>query len=142
MADIALSTSTAVIPGTNANIQSGTAGATVAVGNPIYRDAATSNSIKPADASLFASSVVAGFAITAANTGQKVFYVSRDASLTHGLDASQITPGATLYLSANAGRITITPGDLSNGEYLVILGQINNPETTMNFDPSTAVLKA
>jgi len=141
MAALTTPTATAVAPSSNANISSGTAGASVVIGTPVYLDTAAARVVKPANASTEAASIVAGIALNSAASGQKVFYATRDRSFTHGFTASEINPGAVVYLDDASGAMTITPSDLDAGDYQVIIGQINNPETTMNLIPTTGVLK-
>ena len=65
-----------------------------------------------------------------------------DTTFTHGFTASEITPGAFVYLDDTLGAYTVTAGDLTAGDYITFIGQINNPETTMNLAPKTPILSA
>lgn len=120
MANLTL-TASAVIPGSNAIIQTGVAGATIAAGDVLYKDTSDSNKLKLADANDASAIVraVAGIAVNSASAGQRVSYVTEDDNLTLGTTLFAI--GDTLILSATAGKIA-PDSDCASGMYKTILG--------------------
>ena len=141
MSALTTPTSTAVIPGTSASIQMFNAGATITIGHPVYFDSATST-VKEANADSSGSSAIAtviGVALNGGAIGQKIMVNLLDSAHTHGFTASEITPGAFVYLNDTAGTYTVTAGDLDQTDYFVYIGQINNPETTMNLAPKAPI---
>ena len=55
--------------------------------------------------------------------------------------ANSVLP-SSVYLDDNVGAYTVTAGDLTAGDYITFVGQINNPETTMNLAPKAPILSA
>lgn len=138
-------TAASVVPSSAALRNVGTAGASITAGQPVYIDTANGNVIKPANADAGATApayAAAGIAEHAAATGQRISYVYQDPSFTHGITASEIAPGQVVLLDDTAGGMTVTYTDIDAADYSTVIGQINNPETTMNLRPMTAVLKA
>lgn len=121
MADLTI-TATSVLASTNAQTAEGIAGATITAGQAVYVDTADSNKLKLADANSATASIVAGIALNGAAAGQPVEYVTED---------DDFTPGATLSISAAAGKGVyvlsdtaggIKPaGDLAAADYPVVL---------------------
>jgi urocanate hydratase len=105
-------------PGSNATVRSGTAGATITQGQPVYFDSATST-YKLADCNSATAAVRSpvGFALNAASAGQPIS-VQSGGDLTIG---ATLTPGAAYYLSGTAGA-TCPVADLTTGDYPVVLG--------------------
>jgi len=120
MADISI-TAANVKTGTGAAVTTGTAGGTITAGQPVYIDASDSNKIKAADANASAATAAAvGIALNGASANQPVSYCTRDsAGFTVG---ATLAIGDVLYVSNTAGGITVTPGDLTTGSYVVVLG--------------------
>ena len=117
MADLTI-TATSVIPGADAQITRGTAGATITAGMVVYKDTAASDVLKAADANASAlTAVVAGIALNGGSTGQTILYQT----------AGLITIGATVaagkpyVLSATAGLVA-AGADLTTGWYASYLG--------------------
>ena len=130
MADLTI-TAASVAKGANSVTKSGTAGAAITQGQPIYLAAATTT-LFPADADVLASAAVVGVALNAASTGQPVTY------LTYG----PITIGATVvvgtayYASATAGGIC-PEADLLTGDFATFLG-LATSTTVINVDITAA----
>jgi hypothetical protein len=145
MAALTTPTAASVIPSASASIQSGTAGGTITIGKPVYVDTANGNVIKEANADSTGSSTaatVAGVALCSVAINQKVFYAASDTAFAHGFTVSEIAPGDIVLLDDTTGAYTVTPGDLTAGDWVCYVGQINNPETTMNLAPKAPILKA
>ena len=111
-------TAGSVVAGADASFGTGTAGATITAGQPLYIDTANSNVLKTADANAsLLTSTVAGIALHAASTGQPIKYQ------TSGL----ITIGATvavgtIYVVSDTAGGIMPAADLSTGEYVAIIG--------------------
>ena len=120
MANISI-TAGSVLPGTNAKIRQGVAGATITAGQPLYYDSASS-SLKLADANVSATlATVVGIALQGASSGQRVEYVYDDDDFTPGATLSLATPDFGVYvLSATAGAIA-PHSDLAAAMYPVVL---------------------
>jgi hypothetical protein len=105
-----------VAPGTGSKTKSGTAGAAITQGQPVYLDA-TTKTLFPADADVLASAAVVGIALNAASTGQPVTYQT----------SGQVTIGATVvtgtayYASTTAGGVCLE-SDLASGDFATFLG--------------------
>lgn len=116
MADLSI-TAANVAKGTNAVTATGTAGATITAGQPLYADPNASFTLKPAQATSATASKVIGISLHAALSGQPVTY----------LTGGQYNPGATLTvgiiyaLSATAGAIAPN-ADLASTNYVTKLG--------------------
>jgi hypothetical protein len=128
-----------LIPSAAAQREYGVLGDEVTAGMPVYR--VSGDTWEPANAAVVTASSTVGLAELSGYTGQRIPIITRDPALVHGITASQITPGVTVLLDDATNGMIITYTDLDNGDFAVILGQINNPETTMNFNPLTPVLK-
>jgi hypothetical protein len=102
------------VPGANAKKNIGIAGATIAIGNPIYFDSSAAK-WKLADANASATTAaVAAIAASAAVDGQPVIYITEDDDLTLGATLSMSAP--IYVLSATAGGIAPS-ADLTTGWY-------------------------
>jgi hypothetical protein len=114
MADYAV-TAASVLKGANATTATGTAGATITAGQPLYIDTSDSDKLKlaDADASLLASTV-AGVALHGAASGQPITYVTDDDDFTHGLTG--VSTADIIILSSVAGAVC-PASDLSAGEF-------------------------
>lgn len=117
MADLTI-TASSVLASASAIVRSGTAGATITAGQPIYIDTADMNKLKLADANASAATaVVAGIALHGASAGQPLKYVVEDASFTPG---ATLTVGQVYVLSATAGGIAPV-ADLTTGDRPAVL---------------------
>jgi hypothetical protein len=105
-----------VAPGTGAKTKSGTAGAAVTQGQPVYLDASTIK-LMPADADLIASAAVVGVTLNAAAAGQPVVYQT-SGDITIG---ATVVPGTAYYASTTAGGICLE-SDLASGDFATFLG--------------------
>lgn len=113
-------TATAVVPVANSTFRSGTAGATITAGMPIYIDADDNNELKPARANDPDTAEVAGIAVCNASTGQQVTYQT---SGTINLGASLGNSGLGWFLSPDeAGKIVPSSDVEGSGEYMSIIG--------------------
>ncbi len=116
MADLSV-TAGSVIPGTGAQYERATSGATITAGQLLYKDTSDSNKAKLADCDAEASAVLWGVAMNGASSGQKVTIQT----------AGDFNPGATATIgevyvvSSTAGGIAPI-GDLLTGDYVTILG--------------------
>lgn len=117
MADLSI-TAASVLASATALKASGTAGATITAGQPVYIDTADSNKIKVADANASAATAaVAGISLHGASSGQPI---------TYAFDDSAFTPGATLatgnvyVAAANVGAICPV-ADLVSGDFPAVL---------------------
>ena len=117
MADIAI-TPANVVAGANAKTRQGTAGATVAAGQTVYKDP-TDQKYKLADCDSATPAVrrTTGIALHASANNQPLL-VHYEGPLTIG---AVLTPGVAYYLSPNPGGICPV-ADLSTGDYPTIIG--------------------
>ncbi len=106
-----------VVPGTGAIIVTGTAGATITQGQPVYFDT-TTNQYKLADSNATAATEqVVGISVSSALTGQPI---AVQTSGTLGLGAI-LTAGKVYVNSANPGMVAPV-ADLASGWVTSILG--------------------
>lgn len=116
MVDLVI-TAANVVPGANATVRNGSAGATIAAGEVVYLDSATST-YKLADANGAAAlRSPRGIALNGASAGQPLA-VAEGGDVTLGV---VLTAGVAYYLSGNPGKIAPV-ADLVAGHYPVILG--------------------
>lgn len=113
MAAVAL---TAPTPGAGAQMQWGTAGATITAGQVVYLDAAT-HTYKLADAGAVATAAAAGFALTGASSGQPVKVLTGGA-----LTATGLTAGEAYFLNTTAGSIGLYADLTANTDYITYMG--------------------
>jgi hypothetical protein len=117
MADITI-TDTSVAPGSGCVTTSGTAGATITAGAPVYVDTANSNVIKLADANASAlTATVAGIAMHGASSGQPIAYAT-DGFVTYN---AAFTASKAYILSNTAGAIAPI-ADHTTGWYMSLIG--------------------
>lgn len=145
MAALTTPTAASVKPSSGglSNITRGVALEAITIGLPVY--VAADGTIGLANANSTGSAVVAaaaGAALNSCAAGQYVWYCTGDAAFIHGFTASEIAPGDIVYLNDSAGTYTVTKADLDAGDYICYIGQINNPETTMNLAPKAPILSA
>lgn len=117
MADLTVTAANvATVSGT---VRRGTAGATITAGQPLYRDSADGNSLKPADTdvALGAAANVAGIALHAASDGQPISYQT-DGVIAIG---ATVAVGAVYVLSGTAGGIAAV-ADLAAADWTCIIG--------------------
>lgn len=116
MADLTI-TAANVIAGATAKLGSGTAGAAITAGQPLYYDS-TSGTYKPADSDASAATAdCVGIALHAAATGQPLQF-AKSGAVTIG---ATLTAGTAYYLSSNPGGICPL-ADVGTGERVVLLG--------------------
>lgn len=129
-------TAASVASGTNAKTKSGTAGAAITQGQPVYLDAATIK-LLPADADLVASADVVGIALNAASTGQPVTYQT-SGPITIG---ATVVVGTAYFASTTAGGVCLE-SDLASGDFATFLGFATST-TVINVDiKASGVAKA
>ena len=115
MADIIV-TAANVVAGSNAEKVTGTAGASITAGEPVYKDP-SDGKLKPADNTTEAKAAALGIALHAAEDDQPLTYQK----------SGDINPGATVAVgevycvSGTAGGIAPV-ADVTTGDYLTILG--------------------
>jgi hypothetical protein len=116
-ADISI-TAGSVVPSVNAKFKSGTAGATITAGQPVYLDT-TTNTYKLADAN-GASPLykVEGIAVNGASTNQPVLVCWQDPSFTLG---GTVAAGTIVVASATAGSVA-PAADVVTGWFTTVLG--------------------
>jgi len=124
-------TASAVLPSASAIINSGIAGAAITQGQAVYIDTANSNLIKLADTTSALKATVAGIAINAASTGQKIDYVVKDPNFTLG--STQLSGDDVWLFDTTPGALTITAADLESGDYKVHIGTYTST-TTINLN--------
>lgn len=117
MSDLSV-TASAVLAGSGAQIEHGTAGASITAGQVVYFDS-TTNTFKLADCDSATAAVRApyGIALHAAYSGQPLA-VAKSGPVTFN---AIFTAGLAYYLSATAGGIAPV-ADLSTGAYPSVLG--------------------
>ena len=113
-------TGASLVPGPNATITKLTAGAALAIGDIVYRDATDSFHAKLADANSATAAVrvVYGISLSAVASGQLALILTDDDSLTLG---ATLTACDTLVLSGTPGKIA-PDADAVTGWYKTILG--------------------
>lgn len=118
MANYTITTSTVVADAT-ATKASGTAGAAIAAGDPVYKDATDDNKLKLSVATSAAAAAAVGIALHAAAVGQPVQYIaSGDLTLTITVGS---TVGDDVVVSATAGKMA-PQADLVAGNFPTRLG--------------------
>lgn len=114
MADLSIST-LKVASGT---LKSGTAGATIAIGDALYKDSTDSNHLKLADCTTSsATATFVGLAATAADDGDVIYYAAADSVVE--IDGSPTT-GETYVLSVSGAIAPV--GDLTTNDYVSHVG--------------------
>lgn len=120
-----------VIPSSAAQKTSGVAGATIAAGQLVYRDASDSNKFKltDADSATAAARVVYGIAINSAAAGQPINVCTADTALAIGTHSQ--TVGTILLMSDTAGGL-MPAADVETGDYVTVVA-IAKTSTTIAF---------
>ena len=126
MADLSI-TSSSVQPASGATLITGTAGAAVTAGQPIYKDSGDGNKLKPADANASETTAAAvGIAVNDAADEQPLTYITRGNLVTDGT-----TVKGTIYsLSTTAGGIAPV-ADLGTGAFTTILAVASDTAGTL-----------
>src|SRR5215831_4074810 len=124
MATIAI-TAANVLPSSQATIFSGTAGATITQGQPLYLDTTTSTYKL---ANTLTNNPVAGLAMDAASANQPIMICSRDPNLNIG---AVLTTGNVILVGNTAGGIQPYE-DRTTGWYVTSLGVMIST-TRLNF---------
>lgn len=117
MADVTIA-GTSLTASTGAVLNTGIAGASITVGQPLYKDSTDSNKLKVADSNVSAAeAAVVGIAMAGGSTGDTITYItSGDVNL-----GATLGVGTSYYLSETAGGIQ-PQADLTTGEYVTFLG--------------------
>lgn len=129
-ADLSI-TASAVVPSSQAQKQSGTAGATIAAGETVYQDTADGNKYKLADGNNTLAMPVVGMAINSASAGQPITILLSDPALTIGTHG--VALGTPFFQSANAGKVCPF-ADLAEANQTTAIFIILTT-TTVNFRP-------
>lgn len=118
MADISV-TAASVLPGADAAIQIARAGAAIAIGEMVYKEAAT-GLYKLADADSATQEVqeTGAMALSAAAASGQPFVIQTAGDVTMN---AALTAGARYYLSSTPGKIE-PEADLSSGEEINLIG--------------------
>lgn len=118
MTDLTI-TAANVVPGANANIVHGTAGASITAGQAVYLDRASTGKWQLADTDSATAAVRAahGIALNAAGSGQPIAVIT-DGDVTIG---ATIAAGVAYYLSGTPGGICPV-ADVAQGDYPLIVG--------------------
>lgn len=112
-------TASSVLPGTGCVTASGTAGASITAGMPVYIDTANSNVIKPTDSDASdLASTVAGIALHAAGSGQPIQYAT-DGAVTY----NAVLTAGKVYVAGGGTAGDINPvADLTTNWRTSIIG--------------------
>jgi hypothetical protein len=106
--------------GANAKFDSGTAGAAITRGQPVYKDAAAGKVLKLADANASqATAQCVGIAMQDAASGQIVQYVYEDDDFTPG---GTVVVGETYLVGATTAGDIAPVADAATGWYITHLG--------------------
>lgn len=117
MTDISI-TAANVIAGSDANIESGTAGATITAGQAVYKSSTTKKwLLADSDSATAEARVPGGIALNGASNGQPIV-VQKSGDITIG---ATLTAGTAYYLSDEPGAICPL-ADLASGDYVVLIG--------------------
>ena len=132
MADITI-TPASVVAGAGAPTKTGTAGATIAAGDVVYLDTATTGKWQLADSDAAAAeargqTANVGIALNSASANQPIT-VQTGGAITLG---SVLTAGTAYYLSDTPGKICPL-ADITGGDYFVLLG-LAASATVLNLD--------
>ncbi len=111
-------TASAVVAGSNATRDIGTAGATIAAGQALYLDPATNKwNLADTNSATAEARKATAFALNSASLNQPV-------SLLKAGDVTMnavLTPGVAYYLGGTPGSI-VPVGDLTTGDYPLLIG--------------------
>lgn len=117
MADISV-TAASVQKTANTSIKAGVAGATVTAGQPVYKDSADEDQLKPALATAAATAACVGIALNGAADGQPLRYATRG-NLTFN---AALAAGQTYVVSAAAAGGIAPVADMGTGNFVTVLG--------------------
>ena len=136
MADLSI-TASAVLPGANAALAAGTAGASIAAGDVVYLASATKKwMLADADGVTAEARKAVGIALNSAALNQPIDIVT-GGDVTLG---SVLTAGQGIYLSDEPGKMCPL-ADLTTGDYVCLLG-LAKSATVLTLDvqfPNTAL---
>ena len=117
MTDLSI-TAANVVRGSTAEIEHGTAGATITAGQAVYRDSADGEyKLADSDSATAAIRVPRGIALNGGSDGQPLTII-KSGPVTIG---ATMTAGVAYYLSDTPGGIAPV-GDLTTGDYPCLLG--------------------
>lgn len=112
-------TASAVVAGSNAVRDVGTAGATITAGQPLYYDATTAK-WNPADtnSATAAARAASAIALNSASLNQPIsLHKSGDLTMN-----AVLTAGVAYYLGGAAAGTIVPVGDLTTGDYTQVIG--------------------
>jgi hypothetical protein len=141
MADISI-TAANVLASSGATPLAGIAGTVLTQGQASYYDATTGTWKTITALAAAALSTLAtlqfGIALQSVSIGQPVLIAIKDPSFTYG---ANVASGSRVYVSAaNAGGLTITSGDITTGDAVILMGVVTGAtgatSTTMNLNPT------
>lgn len=115
MADL-VQTAANVQKGAGAKTQTGTAGAAITAGDPLYKDASDAGKLKPAANTSETLAEVVGIALNDAADEQPVTY-----QYAGGIDVGAALTVGTVYVVSEAGAISPVADALS-GDWMTVLG--------------------
>lgn len=116
MADLSI-TATAVVPGADAVIEHGTAGATITAGQTVYLDEVTTGRYKLADADGTGMTRTRGLALHGASDGQPLAIIKEGLLTVNAV----LTAGVSYFQSPSPGGIA-PRADVLTGDYVTELG--------------------
>ena len=132
-------TATAIIPGSDASVATGTAGESITAGMPVFMDASNANKLYKADANLSSAAAVAvGISLHAATAGQPLSYI-RSGSLGMG---TILTRGLVYVVGAGTAGDINPAADLAQGWYTTVLGYASSTSNLVVGIVSTGVALA
>lgn len=129
-------TATTTVPLKGSQIITGTAGATITAGQPIYRDPTTATMLLCAANLTSVEANASGIAVCNSSTGQPVTYQS-GGNLTVG---ATLVPNTTYVVSPNSGKVCPAL-DLAAGNYITILGVAKDASTLVINVNATGVVR-
>jgi len=128
MADFSITAANVV---TTASRTTGTAGAAITQGQPLYIDLADANKLKPASATSATAHLVVGIALNAASANQPVSYVSQDDDFTPGFTSTI----GTIIVLGTSGALKPS-ADLTTNDRAVLIGVMKSTsKAVINIGP-------
>lgn len=129
MADITITAANvAHVSGTTTT---GTAGATITAGMPVYKDSTDSNELKGCDADAEASAAVVGIALHAASDGQPLTYANPGSVVNMG---ATLTAAEIYVCSTTAGGVAPEADISTTGDFVTVLG-VAQTTANLKFNP-------
>lgn len=120
MADLSITASQVVQSSTTSDIEHGTAGEAITVGQSVYKKASDGKIYKADADNSSATAAAIGIAVSGADAASQSVSWQKTGTITIGA-AAAITAGATYYVSDTAGGIK-PEADLTTGDYVTMLG--------------------